>query len=133
MRAHGVHTAQARARLLRPCLGVPRSGCGCQFAGDASCPVIDLRPVAEVAFGKSRGGEQQSRGAGAPASLCIAALRRECPLLHSAGVRVAHYLPRVGGVLLNPLSRRLPLLCGDPVLRMGWLGGRENGERFFGG
>ena len=37
------------------CLGVLRSGCGCQFAGDAGCPVIDPRPVAEVAAGKSRG------------------------------------------------------------------------------
>ena len=42
-----------------PCLGVLRSGCGCQFAGDASCPVIDLRPVAEVAVGKSRAGGRE--------------------------------------------------------------------------
>ena len=30
-----------------------------QFAGDASCPVIDLRPVAEVAVGKSRAGGRE--------------------------------------------------------------------------
>ena len=38
---------------------VLRSGCGYQFAGDAGCPVIDLRPVAEVAFGKSRAGGRE--------------------------------------------------------------------------
>ena len=51
--------ARPRARRAGPCLGVLRSGCGCQFAGDASCPVIDLRPVAEVAVGKSRAGGRE--------------------------------------------------------------------------
>jgi hypothetical protein len=51
-RAYGAGTGKITP--AGPCLGVLRSGCGCQFAGDASCPVIDLRPVAEVASGKSR-------------------------------------------------------------------------------
>ena len=117
------------------------AGLGLEDGGDVICGV-DL-PAGEVRHPVVSGMASSAIRAYAVDLIALTWLI-ESPVRHITGHSVLGVARSLTSGSINRLGSRfrgvsptgveaLLLLCGDSLLRMGWLGGPENGERFFGG